>query len=92
MRSLSGHIQQRQEELRELARPVIAERLELLVEQLWEDPGLWEEINDRYERGSLRGNYPALLKDLSEVKELRASGNRRVAYVSRNDGKAVESF
>lgn len=71
MRSISGHIQQRQEELRELVRPVIAKRLELLVEQLWEYPGLWEEINDRYERGSLRGSYPALLKDLSEVKELR---------------------
>jgi hypothetical protein len=71
MRSISGHIQQRQEELRELVRPVIAKRLELLVEQLWEDPSLWEEINDRYERGSLNGNYPALLKDLSEVKELR---------------------
>ena len=71
MRSQSGHIQQRQEELKELARPVIAERLELLVEQLWEDPSLWEEINDRYERGSLNGNYPALLEDLSEVKELR---------------------
>ena len=71
MRSLSGHIQQRQEELRELARPIIAERLEVLVEQLWEDPALWEEINDRYERGSLSGNYPALVKDLSEVPEQR---------------------
>ena len=71
MRTLTGHIQQRQEELRELARPAIAERLELLVEQLWEDPSLWEEINDRYERGSLRGSYPALLKDLSEIPEHR---------------------
>ena len=29
---------------------------------------------------------------MSEIEELRGSANRRVAYVSRNNGKAVESL
>jgi hypothetical protein len=38
------------------------------------------------------GPWEGWLRDWLPQPTLRASGNRRVAYVSRNDGKAVESF
>jgi hypothetical protein len=59
------------EEFKELVRPLVAKRLAALVEQLWEDEGLWKEIHDRFEQGSLRGNYPTLLEGLPENPDIR---------------------
>ena len=59
------------EEFKELVRPLVAKRLAALVEQLWKDDDLWKEIRDRFEQGSLRGNYPTLLEELPENPEYK---------------------
>jgi hypothetical protein len=57
------------EELRELYRPSIASRMEELLEELWENPQFFAEVKERFERGRLRGTYPALESDLGQLPE-----------------------
>lgn len=57
------------EELRELVRPALAARMESLIEELWQDKELWKTVRERFERGVLRGHYPALLGILSDLSD-----------------------
>jgi len=55
------------EETIELVRPVLATRVELLIEQLWKDEEVWQEIRERFEHGSLCELYPAIHEGLSRI-------------------------
>jgi hypothetical protein len=57
------------EELRELFRPVLAERLEELMKELGGDEEFFGTIRERFEQGRLHGNYPVLSEALSEAPE-----------------------
>ncbi len=69
MESLPGDTQRTNEELRELVRPALAARMESLIEELWHDEEFWKNVRERFEQGSLRGNYPALLEGLSNLSD-----------------------
>src|SRR3712207_4310078 len=76
------------EELRELYRPSVASRMENLLERLWEDPQFFAEVKERFEKGRLRGNYPALEREMSEIHD---EHNRDMFIVSGGLG-AIQSF
>jgi hypothetical protein len=69
MRRYSGGQRRLNEELKELFRPVVAERMEEFIEELRSDEGFLREIRERFEQGRLRGNYPALSEELCDVPE-----------------------
>jgi hypothetical protein len=75
------------EELRELYRPSVASRMEELLEELWEDPQFFAEIKERFEKGRLRGNYPALERKMSEVRE-----DNRDMFIVSGGLAAMQSF
>ena len=57
------------EEFRELYRPSIASRMEELLDELWANPQFFSEVKERFEKGRLQGNYPALEKNLGQLTE-----------------------
>lgn len=67
MKSISRQLQRVGEEARELVRPILAERLQAVVEELREDEQFWEEVQDRFEQGALKGHYPALNEEVSQA-------------------------
>jgi hypothetical protein len=69
MGRLSGDWSRLVEELMELFRPVVAERMEELIKGLRSDEDFFREIRERFEQGRLRGNYPALSEEVSELPE-----------------------
>ena len=75
------------EELRELYRPSVASRMEEVLEELWEDPQFFAEIKERFAKGRLRGNYPALEREMSEVRE-----DNRDMFIVSGGLAAMQSF
>jgi hypothetical protein len=57
------------EEFRELYRPSIASRMEEKLDELWADPQFFAEVKERFEKGRLEGNYPALERYLGRLSE-----------------------
>jgi hypothetical protein len=87
MGRLSGNWSRPNEELRELVRPIVAERMEEFIEGLRSDEAFLEEIRKRFEQGRLRGNYPALSEDLSELPQ-----GYREAFLSTLATQAIRSL
>jgi hypothetical protein len=87
MGRLSGNWSRPNEELRELVRPIVAERMEEFIEGLRSDEAFLEEIRKRFEQGRLRGNYPALSEDLSELPQ-----DYREAFLSTLATQAMRSL
>lgn len=75
------------EELRELYRPSVASRMEEVLEELWEDPQFFAEIKERFEKGRLSGNYPALERKMSEIRE-----ENRDMFIVSGGLAALQSF
>jgi hypothetical protein len=76
------------EELRDLYRPSIASRMEEKLDELWGDPQFFAEVKDRFEKGRLRGNYPALERYLGQLSEEQ----RDMSLVVGGHGSAIQSF
>jgi hypothetical protein len=69
MRRYSGDQHRLNEELRELFRPIVAERMEAFMDEIRGDEEFFKKIYERFEQGRLRGNYPALSEELSDEPE-----------------------
>ena len=76
------------EDLRDLYRPSIASRMEEKLDELWGDPQFFAEVKERFEKGRLRGNYPALERYLGQLSEEQ----RDMALVVGGHGSAIQSF
>jgi hypothetical protein len=76
------------EELRELYRPSVASRLDEKLDELWADPQFFAEVKERFEKGRLRGNYPALERYLGQLSEEQ----RDMSLVVGGHGSALQSF
>ena len=80
--------QQLNEELRELVRPALAARVESLIEELWQNEELWENLREQFEELDLRGEYyPALREHLSAL-----SGEQKDAFLKRAGMEAMRSL
>ena len=88
MSSLTHDDHRVRQEITELYRPLVADRIREMLDELWEDPAFFTEVRESFEERGKEGCFPALRDALSKITEEEA----RDEFMIQRWFDAVESL